>query len=120
MKPLLIEELIRVNPNYITEMEMMMETELILFLSIMKIYAVRNEDENRKKLKFKNEITTKFQHSIFLSSLYNLEFFYRKIFKQLLNEDVFNLKFYIHVEFDDKVIIHSFRYSVRKIELQEG
>ena len=91
------------NPaDYENEMKLQetkLETDLILFLQKMNIYASTKSD--RYSLPIEYEIVQSNQGVSFLNETFSTFDFYRQIAKALINAEIYKIRFYTFIEIKD-------------------
>ncbi len=109
--------------EYLVKIETKMEEELIKYLEKVQITATKKSD--KYSLPFQHEIIKKLMIESYVPACFEFHRILRPIVKELLEKNVFKIRFYLHVETYDREpksfqpwggIKYSFRYFIHKNE----
>lgn len=86
---------------FLPNLESKLEKEIIDFVSQVGIQATVKTD--KYSLPYTNEITFKLNYESYINGMYERERIYRPIMKELLDKDVYKIRFYIFIDtFDEE------------------
>lgn len=78
------------------DLEIKMENDIENFLKEFSIYASKKSD--KYSLPYTNVVVSKLMWESNMDAMFNFKRTYRDIVKELLNKDVYKIRYYIHIE----------------------
>lgn len=78
------------------DLEIKMENDIENFLKEFSIYASKKTD--KYSLPYTNVVVSKLMWESNMDAMFNFKRTYRDIVKELLNKDVYKIRYYIHIE----------------------